>query len=125
MLAKEAAAQLAGWRVEILATDVSTEVLRAAKEGVYTQFEVQRGLPIQMLVKYFTQQGDRWQLKPEIRSMVAFRQFNLLSDLGSLGVFDVVFCRKVLIYFDPETKPRILDGIARVLTPEGDRKSGV
>src|SRR3546814_17378980 len=95
MLAKEAAAQLAGWRVEILATDVSTEVLRAAKEGVYTQFEVQRGLPIQMLVQYFTQQGDRWQLKPEIRSMVAFRQFNLLSALGSLGVFDVVFCRKI------------------------------
>src|SRR3546814_14978880 len=77
-----------------------------------------------MLVKYFTQQGDRWQLKPEIRSMVAFRQFNLLSDLGSLGVFDVVFCRNVPIYFDPEPKTRILDGIARVLTPDGHLSLG-
>lgn len=119
MICKEAAAQLAGWRIEILATDVSGEVLRIAKEGVYSQFEVQRGLPIQFLVKYFTQQGDKWQLKPEIRSMVNFRPFNLLSDPSSLGSFDVVFCRNVLIYFDPETKTRILDGIAKVLAADG------
>ncbi|MFN4087655.1 MAG: CheR family methyltransferase [Alphaproteobacteria bacterium] len=119
MLLKEAAAQLSGWRIEILATDISTEVLRMAKDGVYSQFEVQRGLPIQLLVKYFTQQGDKWQLKPDIRSMVTFRPFNLLSDPGQLGSFDVVFCRNVLIYFDPETKTRILDGIARVLAADG------
>lgn len=119
MLLKEAAAKLTGWRVEILATDISNEVLRAAQEGVYTQFEVQRGLPIQMLVKYFSQQGDKWQLKPEIRSMVTFRPFNLLHDPSPLGSFDVVFCRNVLIYFDPETKTGILDGIARVMAPDG------
>jgi len=119
MLCKEAAAQLAGWRVEILATDVSNEVLRIAKEGIYSQFEVQRGLPIQLLVKYFTQQGDKWQLKPEIRSMVNYRPFNLLTDPASLGGFDVVFCRNVLIYFDTDTKTRILDGVARVLAADG------
>ena len=119
MLCKEAAAQLAGWRIEILATDVSNEVLRIAKEGVYSQFEVQRGLPIQLLVKYFTQQGDKWQLKPEIRSMVTYRPFNLLTDPASLGGFDVVFCRNVLIYFDTDTKTRILDGVARVLAADG------
>ena len=119
MLCKEAAAQLAGWRIEILATDVSNEVLRIAKEGVYSQFEVQRGLPIQLLVKYFIQQGDKWQLKPEIRSMVTYRPFNLLTDPASLGSFDVVFCRNVLIYFDTDTKTRILDGVAKVLAADG------
>lgn len=111
--------QLAGWKVEILGTDISTEIIRQAKAGSYSQFEVQRGLPIQLLVKYFEQQGDRWQLDASIRSMVSFRQFNLLDSPDRLGSFDIVFCRNVLIYFDLPTKSGILGRVASVMAPDG------
>ena len=119
MLLRDAEKELAGWRIDVVATDISREVLRQAREGCYTQFEVQRGLPIQYLMKYFAQSGDRWQVKPEIRSMVEFRQFNLLDSPQGLGQFDVVFCRNVLIYFDQETRQGILDRIASVMAPDG------
>jgi chemotaxis protein methyltransferase CheR len=119
MLLKESAAKLAGWRVEIVATDISNEVLGRARAGVYTQFEVQRGLPIQMLVKYFQQTGDMWQIAQEIRGMVEFRQYNLLQPLSALGTFDVVFCRNVLIYFDQPTKIDVLERAARIMEPDG------
>jgi chemotaxis protein methyltransferase CheR len=80
---------------------------------------VQRGLPIQMLVKYFAQIGELWQLNSEIRSMVQYRQLNLLQDFSGLGKFDVVFCRNVLIYFDQQTKTQIFERIARVTEPDG------
>ena len=82
---KEMKEKLGGWRVEILATDLSTEVLEKAKAGVYSQFEVQRGLPIQLLVKYFSQIGDTWQIAPDIRAMVQYRPLNLLADFAHLG----------------------------------------
>jgi len=116
---KEMGASLAGWRIEILATDISAEVLEKAKSGVYSQFEVQRGLPIQLLIKYFTQVGDCWQLSPEIKAMVQFRPFNLLNDFAPLGVFDLLFCRNVLIYFDQESKVAVLDRLARQIDPDG------
>jgi chemotaxis protein methyltransferase CheR len=119
MILKEEAAKLAGWRVDIVGTDISHEALERAKSGIYTQFEVQRGLPIQLLVKYFKQQGDKWQIAPEIRSAVQYRSFNLLSDFGSLGAFDVIFCRNVLIYFDQKTKGMILDRMAKLLPADG------
>jgi len=119
MCLKEAAATLAGWRTEIVATDLSQEVLEKSKAGIYSQFEVQRGLPIQMLVKYFTQNGELWQLKPEIRSMVQHRQLNLLQDFSHLGTFDIIFCRNVLIYFDQDTKANIFGRISRMLEPDG------
>ena len=119
MMLKEMKAKIAGWRIDILGTDLSAEVLEKAKAGIYSQFEVQRGLPITMLVKYFTQTGDTWQIAPEIRAMVQYRTFNLLGDFASLGGFDVVFCRNVLIYFDQETKIGVLNRIARSLTPDG------
>ncbi len=119
MCVKEMKDRLAGWRVEILGTDLSLEVLEKAKAGVYSQFEVQRGLPIQMLVKYFTQTGDTWQIAPDIRAMVQYRPLNLLNDFSSLGRFDAVFCRNVLIYFDQDTKIGVLNRIARMLEPDG------
>jgi chemotaxis protein methyltransferase CheR len=112
MLLKEMGPALNGWRVEIVATDLSQEVLEKSKSGIYSQFEVQRGLPIQMLVKHFDQVGEFWQIKPEVRSMVQFRQLNLLKDFSHLGKFDVIFCRNVLIYFDQETK---IDVFSRLL----------
>jgi chemotaxis protein methyltransferase CheR len=110
---------VAGWRVEILATDLSGEVLEKAKSGVYSQFEVQRGLPIQLLVKHFTQVGQAWQVAPEIRAMVNYRQINLLSDFSRLGTFDLIFCRNVLIYFDQQTKIDVLERLAQAIASDG------
>lgn len=105
---------LKDWTLDIVATDLDSTVLKRASEGVYTKFEVQRGLPVKMMVKYFTQNGpDAWQLKPEIRRMVSFREYNLLHNDPTLGQFDVIFCRNVLIYFDPATKKMVLDRLAR------------
>ena len=112
-------AGLAGWRVEIVATDLSQGVLEKSKAGIFSQFEVQRGLPIQMLVKYFTQTGELWQLNADIRAMVQHQQLNLLQDFSHLGTFDVIFCRNVLIYFDQDTKVRIFDRLAKALEPDG------
>jgi len=119
MCLREQAAMLAGWRVEIVGTDLSQEVLEKSRAGIYSQFEVQRGLPIQLLVKYFAQIGEMWQLNSDVRSMVQYRQLNLLHDFSSLGKFDVVFCRNVLIYFDQETKAAIFERIAKVVEPDG------
>ncbi|WP_230530927.1 CheR family methyltransferase [Microvirga roseola] len=119
MLVKEASARLAGWNVEILATDISTEVLDKAKAGLYSQFEVQRGLPIQLLLKYFKQEGDQWRIAPEIRAMVDYRPLNLIKEFGHLGVFDIVYCRNVLIYFDKPTKTDVLRRLANAMAPDG------
>ena len=119
MSLKEMGAALAGWRVEIIATDLSTEVLEKSKSGVYSQFEVQRGLPIQLLVKYFKQNGELWQISPELRAMVQHRQLNLLHDFSQLGTFDVIFCRNVLIYFDQDTKINIFGRLAKAMEGDG------
>jgi chemotaxis protein methyltransferase CheR len=97
--------ELKGWRVEMLATDLSTEVLEKAKSGIYSQFEVQRGLPVLMLIKYFSQVGEMWQIVPEVRSMVTYKPLNLLNDFSGLGTFDVVFCRNAL-YSTPYRKSK-------------------
>ena len=119
MSLKEMSAATAGWRFEIIATDLSQEVLEKSKAGIYSQFEVQRGLPIQMLVKYFKQTGELWQINADIRAMVQHRQLNLLHDFSSLGVFDVIFCRNVLIYFDQDTKINIFNRLAKSMEPDG------
>ena len=119
MAIKEMGAALDGFKIEILATDLSTEVLQKARAGSYSQFEVQRGLPIQLLVKYFTQAADNWQIAADICSMVQFRSVNLLDDFSRLGQFDLVVCRNVLIYFDQPTKSDVLDRMARVVAPDG------
>ncbi len=119
MCLKEMGAALSGWRIEIIATDLSQEVLEKSKAGIYSQFEVQRGLPIQMLVKYFKQTGELWQINPDIRAMVQHRQLNLLHDFSQLGVFDVIFCRNVLIYFDQDTKINIFNRLAKITEPDG------
>jgi chemotaxis protein methyltransferase CheR len=119
MTVAELGPALGGRRVEILGTDLSREMLDRAQEGVFTQFEVQRGLPVQMLVKHFTQDGTRWRIKPELRGMARFQPFNLLDDPRALGRFDIIFCRNVLIYFDAPTKSRVLGAIAGLLPPDG------
>jgi chemotaxis protein methyltransferase CheR len=119
MAIKGMGAAIAGFRIDIVATDLSSDVLEKAKAGIYSQFEVQRGLPVQLLLKFFEQRGEAWQLAPELRAMVQFRPLNLLNDFSALGSFDVVFCRNVLIYFDQETKIAILNRMARQMPHDG------
>jgi chemotaxis protein methyltransferase CheR len=111
--------EFAGWKIDIVATDISNEVLEKAKNGLYSQFEVQRGLPIQLLLKYFKQDGDQWRIDQSLRDMVQFKKHNLLEDFAPLGMFDVIFCRNVLIYFDGKTKEDVLTRISRSLVRDG------
>lgn len=108
-----------GVPVEIIATDISDRCLERARQGLFTQFEVQRGLPVQMLMHYFTQQDDHWRISERLRQMVSFRKLNLMDPAYNLGRFDVVFCRNVLIYFDVPTKAEVLDRIAGSMNPGG------
>lgn len=119
MLLKEKATQVKDWNIEILGTDLSTDVLARAKAGLYSQFEVQRGLPIQFLMKYFAKEGDQWRVREDVRAMVHYRPLNLLDPFTGLGTFDIVFCRNVLIYFDEATKKNVLDRLAQLLTNDG------
>jgi chemotaxis protein methyltransferase CheR len=119
MSALDNAAVLGGCRVEILGTDIARDVLKRAEQGRYSQFEVQRGLPIAMLMRYFRKEGADWQIKDSVRAMVRWREWNLLHSPEPLGRFDVVFLRNVLIYFDQATKARVLDQVASVLAPDG------
>ncbi|MDR3449813.1 MAG: protein-glutamate O-methyltransferase [Alphaproteobacteria bacterium] len=120
MICAEEAAKLRDWKIDIIGTDLSREMVTRAKAGNYTQFEVQRGLPVTYLVKYFQQiAGGKWQIKDNIRQMVQFREGNLLTDFGLAGTFDVVFCRNVLIYFDLPTKTKVLNAIAGIMPPDG------
>lgn len=119
ILLQELGDMLEGWDIQILATDISADMLNRARAGLYTQFEVQRGLPIATLVKYFKQVGEKWRLDANIRSMVKFKEFNLLDDTAVLGQFDIVFCRNVLIYFDQQTKSEVLSRISGVMPNDG------
>ena len=119
MVLKSMREKFTGWQLDIIATDISKDVLEKAQAGIYSQFEVQRGLPIQMLMQHFEQVGEQWRLSEVIRRMVQFRHLNLLADFKSLGTFDVVFCRNVLIYFDQPTKVGVLERVHCQLAPDG------
>jgi chemotaxis protein methyltransferase CheR len=111
MLWSEMRATVGSRSIEIIGTDIAREQLNRARDGLYSQFEVQRGLPMQYLVKYFTKEDNNWRLSSAIRAMAQFRVLNLLGDLRQMGQFDVVFCRNVLIYFDQPTKGKVLEAI--------------
>lgn len=119
MIIKEMGWLNQGWRFDIVATDISKDILDIAKTGIYSQFEVQRGLPITLLVKYFKQIDEKWQISDEIKSMVQYKPFNLLHPMAGLGQFDIIFCRNVLIYFDQPTKTKVLDGISGIIKDDG------
>jgi chemotaxis protein methyltransferase CheR len=119
MILAECRATLGGRPVEIVGTDLARDQLARAQAGLYSQFEVQRGLPMTMLIKYFHKDGANWQINDPLRAMVSFREWNLLADPRPLGSFDIVFCRNVLIYFNQATKARVLDAIARQMPPDG------
>jgi chemotaxis protein methyltransferase CheR len=119
MILDEEARALMGWTIEIVATDIADSVLKRAREGVYSHFEVQRGVPTPHLVRYFSKRKDHWAVNPNIKARVDFRQQNLMGDFSHLGVFDVIFCRNVLIYFAADQKRDVLHRAARCLAPDG------
>ena len=119
MLLDEQARRLAGWQVEIIATDLSHAVIDTARRGLYSQFEVQRGVPIAMLLRYFRREGDLWQIADHLRAKVSFRPQNLVTGFRDLGALDVIFCRNVLIYFDVATKRRVLASLTGALAEDG------
>lgn len=119
MLIDEEARALRGWNVEIIATDLSQTAVDSARSGFYNQFEVQRGLPVAYLLRYFVREQERWRIAEHLRSRVDFSTLNLKNDFASLGQFDVIFCRNVLMYFDTSTKRDILGRLSNALAPDG------
>jgi chemotaxis protein methyltransferase CheR len=115
----EGRSELAGWKTEIFASDISGEAIERAKGGLYSQFEVQRGLPIQMLMQHFEQVGGQWRITDRIRQRIEFQTINLLTDFSRAGNFDIVFLRNVLIYFDRETKLDVLRRAREAMAPDG------
>lgn len=111
--------EAADWQFEIVATDLASHVLDRAKQGEFSQLEVQRGLPATLLVKYFNKTAQGFQVKDEIRRMIRWQQLNLFDDFKRLGTFDIVLCRNVLIYFDIDDKAQILKRMHRQIASEG------
>jgi len=119
MTVRDAAQSFPGWQAEIMGVDISASAVAAAAKGVYSQFDVQRGLPIRTLLQYFTKQEDAWVLNDGVRNMVKFQTWNLLDDLFPLGRFDVILCRNVLVYLDLQTKLEVLQKLSRLLMDDG------
>lgn len=119
MILADMAAALRGWRVEILATDVSTSAIARAKAGLFSQFEVQRGLPIRALLRHFTQTEEGWRISADLRRQVDFRLHNMLEDLPRRPTFDIILCRNLLIYLDLPTKIRTVARLAGHLAEDG------
>jgi chemotaxis protein methyltransferase CheR len=114
----------ADWNIQILATDVSTIALSQARKGHYSQFEIQRGLPVMLMLKYFDQHGTDWQLKDPSRRAVSFASHNLVESARGLGVFDLVLCRNVLMYLCEDNRRQVLSHMADVLSPDGNLMLG-
>ena len=108
-----------GWTIDVIATDISAEMVARGEQGLYSHFEVQRGLPVRRLVDHFSQEGSSWRIGENLRRMVTFRPFNLLDSFGWLEDIDVVFCRNVLMYLDHKAKAGVLDQISEVLLSDG------
>ena len=119
MLLEDMSAQLRGWQIEIVASDISSSAVEQAREGLFNQFEVQRGLPVTHLLRHFTRDGEQWRISERLRSVIDFRQHNLLDDFSLLGTFDIIFCRNVLIYFDVARRNEVLGRIKRQTAPDG------
>ncbi len=119
MVLREYFPQLSSWHIQLLGTDISRAMVHRTKEGIYSQLEVNRGLPAPMLVKYFDKKGDQWHVKESLRRQIEVAEVNLAKPWPHLGPFDLIFLRNVLIYFDMSTKQKIFDALGRVLSPGG------
>ncbi len=108
-----------GWSIDLIATDLSSDLIARAEEGIYTEYEIERGLSTRRLATHFTREGKSWRVSDRLKRMVSFRTFNLLDSYGWLYELDAVFCRNVLFYFDQKTKAQVIDKVAEVLAPDG------
>ena len=111
--------QLRSWKVNFVATDISNKILDKARQGRYSQLEINRGLPAPLLLKYFQKDGLEWQMKAEFRNLIQFKQLNLVANWPPMPKMDIIFLRNVLIYFDVPTKRRILGKIKELMKPNG------
>ncbi|MDT2023399.1 protein-glutamate O-methyltransferase CheR [Methylocella sp. CPCC 101449] len=119
MVLDEEAHRFKDWTIEIVASDISASALETARGGLYNQFEVQRGLPVALLLRHFQRDLEKWRITERLRAQVQFQQVNLIDDFSRFGPFDVIFCRNVLMYFDQATRKTVLNRLARTLTPDG------
>jgi chemotaxis protein methyltransferase CheR len=119
MLLREHFPALLPWSIKLVGTDLSDEVLERARAARYSQIEVNRGLPVNLLMKYFQRDGMHWKLAPDVTAAAVFSKLNLIEAWPALPAFDVVMLRNVLIYFSPETKKTILRKIRQVMAPHG------
>jgi chemotaxis protein methyltransferase CheR len=119
MALEDERSRLGGARVELFASDLSEACLEKAQSGLYTQFEVQRGLPIRLLVRHFERHGEMWRIAPTLAQAVRFRRINLLADLSALGSFEVIFCRYAVSQFEPGVRRRVLAQLAGLLSDDG------
>lgn len=119
MLLEENMPQLRGWQIEFLATDISSTAVEQARTGLFNQFEVQRGLPVTHLLRHFTRDGENWRISERLRSVIDFRRQNLLDDFAAFGVFDIILCRNVLMYFDVVRRSDVLSRLMRQTAPDG------
>jgi chemotaxis protein methyltransferase CheR len=119
MLLREQLPSLSGWDVQLIASDISRDVLARARAGRYTQFEISRGLPAHMLVKYFQQFQSSWEISAQLRAAVVFQEMNLTHPWPKLACMDLIVMRNVLIYLDVDAKKRILAKATRLLAPGG------
>ncbi len=119
MILREHFQALNNWRVEIIASDISQQAINKGKEGRFTQVEVNRGLPIQLLIKYFKQNGAFWIVDSKLKNMIRFKKVNLMGPFIGISGIDVIMCRYVLIYFDQKTKKGILEKLVKTLNPGG------
>jgi chemotaxis protein methyltransferase CheR len=119
MLVREHFPILASWDLRLVASDISSEMLARSRAGRYSQLEVNRGLPGDLLHKYFERSGLDWQIRSDLRNMVEFRELNLAGPWCAMPPMDLVMLRNVLIYFDVETKRQVLSKVRRVLRPGG------
>lgn len=125
MLLKEQGEKWKDWKINLTASDISETVLGKARKGIYTQFEIQRGLPVDKMLKYFTQKGDVWQINDDVRKMVHFRQDNLLKNTNLMSGYDIILCRNVLMYFSQETRHIAYRRLVNALAPDGRLMLGV
>ena len=119
MILDEQTRLLSGWHIDLIATDLSRPILESARRGIYSQFEVQRGLPVRRMLRYFNNQSDTWRINDHIRAKVSFKVHNMMMPMRELGNFDIIFCRNVLIYFDVETKRRVLANLNETMADDG------
>ena len=125
MIVEDEASKYPGLKTELFGSDLSERCLEKAQSGLYTQFEVQRGLPIRLLVRHFEKNEETWALSPRIRQAIRWRRVNLLADLTGLGEFDVIFCRNVVSSFDRDVAARVLEQLAAALPEDGRLVLGI